>query len=129
MINARAKGAAGERQFCALVKETTGIELQRKLDQTRGGGHDLECVFPADVARWPYAVEVKRTKEATNAKMVKWWGQCLVQAEKARLQPMLAWREDRKNWKITLQVNGLPVSYDAVTFLEQTYGPQLSTES
>ena len=118
MINARAKGAAGERQFCALVKEHTGIELQRKLDQTRGGGHDLECVFPSDISRWPWACEVKRTKVATNAKMVKWWKQTLVQAEKSKLQPLLAWREDRKKWKITVQVKGLPVTYDAVEFLK-----------
>ena len=117
MINARAKGAAGERQFCALVLKHTGIELQRKLDQTRGGGHDLECKFPADVSRWPWAVEVKRTKEATYTKMAKWWKQTLIQAEKARLKPLLAWRVDRGKWKVTLKVKGLPVSYDAEDFL------------
>ena len=44
-INSRAKGAAGEREFCKELAEHLGdalVEpLKRNLEQTRNGGHDI----------------------------------------------------------------------------------------
>lgn len=120
MINSRAKGASGEREFCAVVKAHTGIILQRKLDQTRGGGHDLECKFPTDVELWPFAVEVKRGNTAGAKRVLAWWKQCLAQAASSGLEPMLAWRLDHQKWNISILDAEIGVrTFDAIEFLTQ----------
>ena len=44
----RRKGASGEREFAAALDDLLGIRLTRNLEQSRGGGHDLE--LPEDSA-------------------------------------------------------------------------------
>ena len=38
----RTKGAAAERELAAALDELIGVRLTRRLDQARGGGHDLD---------------------------------------------------------------------------------------
>ena len=54
----RAKGAAGERQFCSLLNEHLGCETKRNLMQTREGG----CDTWLRIAGMACAIEIKRVE-------------------------------------------------------------------
>ena len=105
-INGRSKGAAGEREFANKLFELTGVKLERKLDQTRGGGFDLQVEKSqmgavADALRG-MAIECKRYGRVTNGLMSGFWEQALRQAEKDKLLPVLAYREDNCQWRVVV---------------------------
>jgi hypothetical protein len=110
-INSRAKGSAGEREFAGKISELLNVQLVRKLDQTRGGGHDLELAKnqngPLVDAVGRFAFECKRYGVVTEGKIGEWWKQAVEQAEKAELIPALAYRENHGSWKIVLPLNTL----------------------
>lgn len=97
----RAKGASGERELADLMRLWAGAvgmaaDLERNLEQVRGGGHDLtglEC--------YHMAVEVKRVEQlALNS----WWDQTVRQAKQAGdLIPVLGWRQNRKPWRFRVR--------------------------
>ena len=96
-INSRQKGAAGEREFIAELKEWLGEMadgLKRNLEQTREGGHDI-----VGLGNW--ALEVKRYAKASDGLIVRWWDQAVEQAGNDRI-PVLAYREDRQEWRIRI---------------------------
>jgi Holliday junction resolvase len=94
VLNSKVKGANGERELAQLLTSWAreiGIELDliRNLEQVRSGGHDLLGV-PG------LATECKRVEVlAVNT----WWGQAQRQAREAGLQPLLAYRQNRKKWQ------------------------------
>lgn len=110
-LNSRAKGSAGEREFAGKILELLGVQLVRKLDQTRGGGHDLELSKdqegPMAEAVGRFAFECKRYGLVTEGKINEWWKQAVEQGEKAGLIPALAYRENRGSWRIVLPLNTL----------------------
>lgn len=92
----RNKGASGEREFAALVKAETGIELKRNLTQyQKAQGYDLEGAEG-------YAIEVKRHKTATRATIDAWWAETLAQARLAKKMPVLAYRVDFGKWRVCI---------------------------
>lgn len=98
----RTKGAAGEREFCnALSKllDYMGVDsaLSRNLSQTRDGGYDIAGL--GDMA-----IEVKRAKQA---RVGDWWTQAAFQAQECNKFPVLAYRLDRREWRVVMHINDI----------------------
>jgi hypothetical protein len=110
-INGRMKGAGGEREFAALVHAHLGVRLIRRLDQARGGGHDLDVApgqtGPAAATLAGLAVECKRYSAITPAALAGFWDQATRQATASGLTPCLAWRANRRQWQITVPLSWL----------------------
>lgn len=87
----RRKGADGEREVCALLRENLGGSFARNLDQTRDGGGDVMCGV--------YLIEVKRVQKASVA---AWWKQAVASAKRKGMVPCLWYRADRKPWRVVL---------------------------
>ncbi len=104
MINSRQKGATGEREFANLIYDELSIKLERNLEQSRSGGFDLIAIGSCPIAQYlnQFAIEVKRYRQVTDAKVSEWWQQTLTQAQDANLIPLLAFRQDRQSWHIVL---------------------------
>ena len=92
------KGKDGERELSSLIRRELQdkfgiiVDIQRKIEQTRDGGFDLEGI--------PFmAIEVKRCEKLC---IESWWKQTLRQASDARRLPVLAYRQSRKQWRFML---------------------------
>jgi hypothetical protein len=122
----RTKGAAGERELCAAIRDELGVRLLRNLEQSRRGGFDLvpadDQTGPVAVALARLAIEVKRHAAASPGTIGTWWRQAETQAETAGLVPCLAYRADRAPWRFVLplaavhpdlpRAGGLPFTAD-----------------
>ncbi len=110
-VNSRSKGSAGELEFAGLIHAHLGVRLIRRLDQSRGGGHDLEVApgqtGPVAQTLAGLALEVKRHATITPAALAGFWGQATRQADAAGLIPCLAWRANRHPWRVTLPMGWL----------------------
>ena len=108
-INSRAKGAAAEREFAALLLDLLGVKLARNLEQSRSGGHDLEAVGddPAALALRRFAIECKRYAAIPPAMLAKFWEQAESQARRASRVPALAFRADRQEWRVVVPLSAL----------------------
>ena len=98
----RTKGAKGEREFCKLLSEeleSLGVDsaLSRNLSQTRDGGYDIAGLEQ-------YAIEVKR---AAVADVCSWWAQTVIQAYACGKAPVLAYRLDRRSWRVVMHINDI----------------------
>ncbi len=122
-VNGRAKGAAAEREFISLMRDLCGElitdEVKRNLEQVRNGGHDI-------VGMGDWAVEVKRYKTAGEADIKDWWSQAESQAKAVSKIPVLAYRLDRRDWRIRV-----PLSYlqDGVHWDGVEWTAELSMEA
>jgi len=87
----RNKGATGEREIAALIRDLTGWDVRRRVRQHEGDS-DLE-----GVPGW--SVEVKRHAGAGRADIARWWRQAVAQAERAGAVPVLFFRLDRDAWR------------------------------
>lgn len=96
MANSRQKGARGEREFIAALQQAAGkdLDLKRNLEQTREGGFDI-----TGLDNW--APEIKRYKEVTPSLLSGWWDQAVEQSTERR-RPVLAYRADRRDWRVVL---------------------------
>jgi Holliday junction resolvase len=108
-INSRAKGAGAEREFSRLIEQELGVPLVRNLEQSRNGGHDLTAPGDDPVSRAlnAYAIEVKRYREITPALLDRFWQQAEAQARSAAKIPALAYREDRREWRVLVPLHRL----------------------
>lgn len=101
-INSRAKGKAGERELIGELKELLPpemtSELTRNLDQTRDGGHDI-------LGLGDWALEVKRYAEVKPADLERFWEQATTQARNDNKRPVLAYRQDRRPWRVVLRIS------------------------
>ncbi len=88
----RTKGAQGEREVAALIRELTGWDVQRRV-RNHAGDSDL-----VGIPGWA-AIEVKRYKTATRAEIAGWWRQAFKQSETLYLFPVLFYRLDRDSWR------------------------------
>lgn len=108
-INSRAKGAAGEREFCNwLFKSFPEIvdKPQRNLEQVRSGGSDI--IVP------PFCFEVKRVE---NLDLQLAWKQCKKAARDLDLEPVVAHRRNRHPWSFLVSAShiGCDVGYIQLT--------------
>jgi Holliday junction resolvase len=89
MINSRQKGAAGEREVAAILREELELEIHRNWQQQAAeGGADL-----SGVPGW--AIEIKRGK---NIRLNEAWKQAAIQAARVKSKPVLIYRFDRQDW-------------------------------
>lgn len=101
-INSRAKGAAGEREFCKWLYENFDLEEMptRNLDQVRDGG--------ADVIVNPFAFEVKRCEKL---ELHKWWAQVTTAVAQEgiayQLEPVVAYRQNKGEWNFLISARHL----------------------
>ena len=95
----RAKGAAGEREFCAFLR-AHGFELTgRVLGQARDGG--------GDIALPPMLYEVKRYHKIAVRKWLDQAVQSMVNYEGSEM-PCVAMREDgRTEWMVLMRAEDL----------------------
>lgn len=117
-INARSKGARGEREFCEWLKDTFKLEElpKRDLSQSRDSG--------ADVNFRPFAFEVKRRE---SLDLYDWWSQVVFatrnkDCESFGLIPIVAFRQNGAKWEflISAEFIGLQNGYvrlDEFTFI------------
>jgi Holliday junction resolvase len=90
-MTSRNKGAAAEREVALLLHQALQDVIEkptRNLEQTRGGGHDLNGLPGV-------ALEVKRVEKLALA---KWWRQTVEQASRVNAVPVLAYRQNRQPW-------------------------------
>ena len=108
-INSRAKGKAGERELInelkVLLPPELTSELTRNLDQTRDGGHDI-------LGLGDWALEVKRYAEVLPADLERFWKQATEQARKDEKRPALAYRQDRRPWRVVTRGWGNSDEYE-----------------
>lgn len=92
----RTKGAAGERELAKLIRDNLKMDCQRRIEQTRDSGHDLDLL--------DYAIEVKRAK---TMNLNGWWKQTMENANAVGCIPVLAYRIDNKKWQIVMSFSDL----------------------
>lgn len=104
-MNARAKGANGEREFCDWLyrKGLVLVEPTRNLEQVRSGGID---VVPKN---HPFAYEVKRVENITELTLDKWWLKANTDCRKLdeEREPIVAYRRNNTDWTFLLGVEKL----------------------
>lgn len=110
MANSRQKGKGGEQELAKMLREEMGFDVTRNLNQTRDSGHDL-------LGLEPFAVEVKREKAI---RLPAWWRQAVTQAETAGMHPALAYRMDRKGWRVRIPMAAMIDGLGPVDDLEWT---------
>ena len=103
MVNARNKGASGERELADLLmgwglEIGVRLDIKRNLQQSRAGGHDLDGV-PG------LAIECKRVEAQAVA---VWWKQAVRQAQTIKATPFLCYRANRRPWRFMVRA---PVSF------------------
>lgn len=87
-----AKGKRAERAFVNLVKERIeGVSLSRNLNQTVAGGFDVSGIEGL-------AIEIKHREQLS---LNTWWKQTIRQSGDSMI-PILAYRQNRVDWKIQL---------------------------
>lgn len=102
-MNIRQKGADAERELAKVIMEglkdqhNIEIVLERNLEQVRSGGHDLNGLPH-------FSIEVKR-QEALSINT--WWKQTCSQAEDLKRVPVLAYRQNRKQWNFVLPLTAI----------------------
>lgn len=99
--SSRDKGARGEREACELLSACTGLEWQRSLVQTRGGGTEAPDVVPVDAPDWDRVhIEVKRQKAVDKRAAMR---QACHDAGLDGI-PILLYREDRREWRAVIRL-------------------------
>lgn len=98
MINSRAKGAAGEREFAKFLNDRG--HTARRGQQFSGGAESPDVVCPTLPS---IHLEVKRV-EAGNP--YKWMDQAIRDAGAAKL-PVVAHRKNGKEWLAVLRMEDL----------------------
>ena len=86
----RRKGAGGEREVVALLRDHLGVVVDRKLGQARDGGEDISLP--------PFRIEVKRRARIATLRH-------LDQARRGARPdevPMVVLREDRGTWAVLI---------------------------
>lgn len=122
-INSRTKGAAGERDFAKALLDELGVKLERNLQQARNGGHDLIVVGDCPIAQRlnRYAIEVKRYRQPTDGLISDWWQQTTRQAEECGKSPLLAYRGDKRKWRVIISMREFsPALADKYPAVSQT---------
>jgi hypothetical protein len=91
----RTKGAAGEREFAALLSEALGKDIKRKLGAARDGGDDIVVE--------PFSFEVKRRETLS---IEDWLAQAIENAAASSTAyiPVVAYRKNgNKEWRVVLE--------------------------
>lgn len=105
VTNSRAKGATTEREFARLCFDHLGVKVERNLEQSRSGGHDI-----TGLTGW--APEIKaRAATPARSEIISMWAQTLEQAEKANAKPVLAIKVNHRGWTVYIDLADLNASW------------------
>jgi hypothetical protein len=107
MINSKQKGKRGEKEFNEVLRSALG---QFTIAEARALGiahTDLSVLFNPQVHAQcadsfqvsGLAIEIKRQE---TLQIEKWWQQACVQADRHGLVPVLAYRQNRKEWSVCI---------------------------
>lgn len=109
-LNAKTKGASGEREFCQYLYDNFKLEIkpERNLTQTRDGGADIIC--------HPFAFEIKRCE---TLKFYDWWSQVRDAVSNKHglafgLIPVVAFRQNKKDWEFLISAQNIGVGFGFV---------------
>ena len=127
MVNARNKGATGERELCRWIKDNLGVlgDPERNLEQVRSGGADIINVYP-------FIFEVKRVE---NLDLVSWWIQVKTAWEQLRdmsdvdeqagidrnLIPVVAFRQNNQPWEFLIHAGLIGNNLGFLRLNEKTF--------
>ena len=101
-INARAKGARGEKELKGLFLEQLNLHLVRNPDQTPKGGYDCSLRFDDDLdspVALPFAFEFKRNESMTPQNM---WKQAISQVTKSCYVPIVVYKRNYQGWRVVV---------------------------
>ena len=112
VINARKKGASGERECAQWLKDLLNLEVapERNLEQVRHGGYDLKVD--------DFIFEVKRQQTLSFR---KWWLQVVTASkEYVGAEPVVIYRQNKQPWRILISARyiGLSHGYMALGSIE-----------
>lgn len=112
-VNGRAKGAAGEREFCKWLQKKFELDFlpERNLEQVRSGGSDILGVYP-------FVFEVKRVE---SLDIVKAWIQCKTDARAAGGEPVVAFRKNRQPWEFLISATHIGNEFGFIRMDERTF--------
>jgi len=114
-INARSKGANGEREFCKWLYENLNVSMPtRNLEQVRSGGSDI-----IDIP--PFYFEVKRVEKLC---LYKWWNQVRKAVDKqvdSSLVPIVAFRQNRKDWEFLISATHIGIDKGYLHITERVF--------
>lgn len=112
-INAKKKGAEGEREFCRWIQKNLELDFlpERNLDQVRNGGADILGVYP-------FVFEIKRVE---NLDLVSAWIQCKTAAEKEKGEPVVAFRKNRNAWSFMISASYIGCSRGFLILQEREF--------
>lgn len=101
-INARAKGASGERELAKWLQSKFKLDFtpQRNLEQVRSGGSDI-------IDFYPFYFECKRVE---TLDLQSWWNQVLFEVRKCEYHepvPIVAFRQNRKPWEFLISASNI----------------------
>ena len=111
-MNIRNKGKAGESEFINRYGPFFPNPIKRNLLQTREGGADISGCEP-------FQIEIKRCERVEKN---KWWAQVKAACKPDEI-PVVAYRQNRGQWKFLLPVNLCNI--DSEDYMEIAEGPWL----
>ncbi len=114
-INGRAKGSAGEREFCQWLYDTFKLDKipERNLEQTREGGADV-------LGMPPFIFEVKRQEKLD---LDTWWLQVLSAVRELNIEvveidvthiPVVAFRQNNQKWEFLISAKHIGLRHGFV---------------
>lgn len=112
MLNARSKGAGGEREFCSWIFAHFDLKEmpERNLDQVRNGG--------TDIILSPFGFEVKRVESLS---LDNWWIQVKNDCEKHKLIPVVAFRRNRGKWEFLISGDNIGLDFGYVRINQKCF--------
>lgn len=123
MVNARSKGASGEREFCKWLTDNLSIlEItpERNLEQVRSGGADIVNIYP-------FIFEVKRVQLLD---LSSWWIQVKHAWQECReyqgsidtnLIPVVAFRQNHQSWEFLISAQLIGCNLGFLRLNERTF--------
>lgn len=114
-INARNKGASGEREFCRWLYQNLNAPMPtRNLEQVRSGGSDIIDIYP-------FYFEVKRVEKISTH---SWWAQVTKSVRMAvndDLIPIVAFRQNHKSWEFLIPATEIGIEKGHLRVTETTF--------
>jgi len=112
MVNARSKGARGEREFCNWLKDALDLSFlpTRNLEQVRSGGADV-----LDIP--PFIFEVKRVEKPNKR---KWWLQVKAACQSGDV-PVVAYRKNRQPWRFLISAAVIGLEHGFIQLEEMEF--------
>ena len=110
--NALNKGKRGEKEALAWLLKKLPIESLHPENITRlkNIGDDIELIH--------FSIEVKR-REILD--IDDWWYQCIVNADKKEKEPILMFRQNRKNWRFIISARNLGLQRGWIEISESAF--------